>query len=83
MNALGAAKGVKYDVKYLPPSEAAIKEEKARIEGDEASEMMWSIRPLIASGFGIADGAQGSKLNNDTFDFKPETMDETFRRVYA
>jgi hypothetical protein len=43
--------------------------------------MMWSIRPLIGSGFGIADG-DGAKLDNDLFDFLPETLEETFKRVY-
>jgi hypothetical protein len=82
VDALGAAKGVKYETKYLPSEEAAAKEEEARLNGDEFAEMMWSIRPLIASGFGIADG-HGAKLDNGLFDFIPETIEETFKRVYA
>jgi hypothetical protein len=81
VDALGTAKGVKYKVHYLPPAEAAVNEEQARLAGNELSEMMWSIRPLVASGFGVADGA-GSMLDNGLFDFTPETIDETFRRVY-
>jgi hypothetical protein len=82
VDALGAARGVKYETQYLEPVEAAKKQEKARLAGDEETEMMWSVRPLIASGFGIADG-EGQKLDNGLFDFKPETMQETFKRVYG
>ena len=81
VDALGAARGVKYKVHYLHPEEAAVKQEQARLAGDDLSEMMWSIKPLVASGFGIADGA-GSKLDNGLFDFKPESMQDTFERVY-
>lgn len=81
VDALGAARGVRYETSYLPAEEAAVKEEEARLAGDEVPEMMWSIRPLIASGFGVADG-NGAKLDNDLFDFTPETLEETFKRVY-
>jgi hypothetical protein len=81
VDSLGTAKGVKYKVQYLPPSEAAAKEEEARQSGNELREMMWSIRPLVASGYGVADGI-GTSLDNGLFDFTPETMDETFKRVY-
>ena len=81
VDSLGIARGVKYKTQYLPPAEAAVKEEQARLVGDEHAEMMWSIKPLIASGFGVADGA-GAKLDNGLFDFTPETMNETFKRMY-
>jgi len=80
--ALGKSKGVKNTTKYLLVEEAAVKEEKAKLAGDEIGEMMWSIRPLIASVFGVADGVLGSKLNNELFDFTPKTMVETFDRFY-
>ena len=51
VDALGAARGVKYETQYLDPTDAKEKEELARIAGDEEVEMQWSIRPLIASGF--------------------------------
>jgi hypothetical protein len=82
VHALGKAKGVTYTTKYLPVEEAAVKEEQAKLEGDEIGEMMWSIRPLIASGFRAADGVLRSKLDNEQFDFTPETMVETFDRHY-
>jgi hypothetical protein len=82
VNALGAAKGVKYTTHYLPPEEAVTKEKQAKREGDELGEVMWSIRPLVASGFGVADGAPGSKLDNGLFDFVPETMEETLERLF-
>lgn len=59
-----------------------MKEEQAKLEGDEIGEMMWFISSLIASGFRAADGVLGSKLDNEQFDFTPETMEETFDRLY-
>lgn len=56
VDALGAARGVQYQTQYLDPTEASVKQDQARLAGDEEAEMMWSIRPLIASGFGVADG---------------------------
>jgi hypothetical protein len=82
VDALGAAKGVNYETQYLDPKGAAAKQEEARLAGDEQGEMMWSIRPLIASGFGIADG-NSAKVDNELFDFTPETLQETFKRIYA
>jgi hypothetical protein len=82
VDALGAARGVKYETQYLDPEEAKKKEEQARLAGDEGAEMQWSIRPLIASGFGVADG-EGKELDNALFDFTPESVDETFKRVYG
>ena len=82
VDALGKARGQAYTVTYLDPAGAAEKEEQARLAGDEElAEMMWSIRPLVASGYGVADG--NGPLDNDLFGFRPETVDETFRRVYA
>lgn len=82
VDALGAARGVKYETKYLDPAEAKEKEEQARLAGDEGAEVQWSIRPLIASGFGAADG-EGKGLDNALFDFRRETVEETFKRVYG
>jgi hypothetical protein len=82
VDALGKAKGVTYTTKHFSVEEAAMKEERAKLEGGEIGEMMWSIRPLIASGLGVTDGVPGSKLDNELFDFTPETMVETFDRLY-
>lgn len=57
-----------------------MKGEQARLEGNELSEMMWSIRPLVSRGYEVADG-EGTALDNGLFDFTPETMDETFTRI--
>jgi hypothetical protein len=82
VDALGAARRVKYETQYLDPTEVKEKEEQARLAGDEGAEMQCSIRPLIASRFGVADG-EGKGLDNAIFDFKPETLEETFKRVYG
>ena len=81
VDTLSKARGRDYKVTYLDPAEAAEEQEQARLAGDELGEMMWSIRPLVASGYGVADGA--GKLDNGLFDFCPETAEETFQRVYA
>jgi hypothetical protein len=81
VDALGAAKGVSYATHYLPVEEAIEKQQQAKKDGDELGEVMWSIRPLVASGYGVADGAPGSTLDNGLFDFEPETMEETLARL--
>ena len=82
--ALGKARGTSYQATYLDPAVAAAKEDEARRGGDEVGEIMWSIRPLVASGFGVAVAdADGRGLDNRLFGFRPETVEETFRRVYA
>jgi hypothetical protein len=58
-----------------------LKQEQARLAGDEEAEMMWSIRPLVASGFGVANG-EGKELDDGLFGFRPETAEKTFQRVY-
>lgn len=81
VDSLGEAKNTTYEVDYLPVEEASRMEEQARLDGNDLSEMMWSIKPLVASGFGVADG-NGSRLDNDLFDFTPETITETFSRMF-
>ena len=80
VDALGKARCRQYKVTYQDPVGAAGEQEKARLAGDELGEMMWSIRPLVASGYGIADG--NGELDNDLFGFWPETVEETFQRIY-
>ncbi|KAM0249164.1 hypothetical protein ACHAQJ_009171 [Trichoderma viride] len=76
---LGEVQGVKYKCTYLDPAEAAAKEEEARKRGDEAAELMWSVKPIAASGHGNVPGP----LDNDKFSFRPESVKETFKRVYG
>ncbi|EXJ71632.1 uncharacterized protein A1O5_05440 [Cladophialophora psammophila CBS 110553] len=77
---LEQARGVKYQITWVDVSEAKELEEQARVNEDDLSEMMYSIKPLLTSGYGVADGV--GKLDNDLFDFKPETPRETFARVF-
>lgn len=70
--------GVTYQCTYLSPEEAHIKQEECRRSGDEALELGWNIKTLIASGCAIVPG----KLDNDKFSFVPETAKETFQRIF-
>lgn len=79
IDALGEAQGAKYSQEYLDPSEAKRKEIEARRRKEEVEEMMWSIKPLAASGFGRVPG----RVDNGLFSFKPETARQTFERVYG
>ncbi|KAF3070102.1 hypothetical protein Trihar35433_4056 [Trichoderma harzianum] len=76
---LGEVQGAKYKCTYLDPAEAAAKQDEARKNGDEVAELMWSVKPLAASGNGIVPG----ELDNDKFSFRPESVKETFKRVYG
>ncbi|KAF2172812.1 hypothetical protein M409DRAFT_16772 [Zasmidium cellare ATCC 36951] len=80
---LEEARGMKYSVEYRDRAEALKLQEQARQQGDEAGEMFWSIRTLPASGYGVADGVEEGKLDNDLFDFTPETQKETFERFWS
>lgn len=83
VEAYEASKQVKYQVNYLPVAGAAEIEKQKKLEGDVNGERLWSIRTLVASGFGRADGVAGSKLDNNLFDFVPETAKRTFERIHA
>jgi hypothetical protein len=76
---LGEVQGVKYQVTYLDPAEAAAKEREAWARGDEAEELKWSVKPLAASGIALVPG----ELDNDKFSFRPETVKETMQRIYG
>lgn len=75
---LGAVQGKTYQCTYLSREEALIKQEESRKSRDEASEMIWSLKSLIASGSAVVPG----KLDNDKFSFVPETAKETFQRIF-
>jgi hypothetical protein len=76
---LGEIEGQKYSTTYLPVEEALAEQEKARKAEDEEAEMGWSLRTLGAGGNAIVPGA----LDNDRFDFKPESARQTFERVFG
>jgi hypothetical protein len=72
--------GQKYQISWLDVAEANQKEEQARTVGDDSSEMVYSIKTLLASGHGVADGV--GPLDNHLFDFQPETPRQTFERMF-
>jgi len=77
---LEKVRGKKYEITWVDKKEAEDLEEQARVNEEDWPEMMYSIKRLLASGYGVADGV--GKLNNDLFDFKPETPKETFTRLF-
>ena len=79
IDALGEAQGAEYKHEYLDPADAKVKEIQARHDHEAIDEMLWSIKPLVASGFGRVPG----RIDNGLFSFKAETARETFRRVYG
>jgi len=80
IEALETARGKRYVVTYTDTKEAQTKQEEARFAKDDLHEMIFSIKGLLASGYGIADGA--GALDNHLFDFKPEQPLQTFQRVF-
>ncbi|KAJ6517979.1 hypothetical protein C8R47DRAFT_960115 [Mycena vitilis] len=69
--------GVKYDVKFIDPKEAAKKQEDARLRGDEEAEIMWAARTIVTAGRVTVP----LPLDNDKFGFKPATLKETLQGV--
>jgi len=79
IDALGEVQGKKYQTEYLPATEALAEQEKARKAEDEEGEMAWSLRTLGAGGFALVNGP----TDNHLFNFKPETVRQTFKRAYG
>ncbi|KAJ7246458.1 hypothetical protein C8J57DRAFT_1190448 [Mycena rebaudengoi] len=79
MNILGEVQGVKYVTTYLDPAEAAVKEEAARVAGDVDAELLWAGKTLMATGVGLVPGP----YDNARFSFTPESVRETFQRLYG
>jgi hypothetical protein len=77
---LESARGRKYTVTYVDPEVAHSKEEEARVNDNDLDEMVYSIKTLLASGYGVADGV--GELDNHLFDVKPEQPLGTLRRVF-
>jgi hypothetical protein len=80
INALEKARDKEYKIKYVGTEAAHAKQEEARINVNDLQEMMYSIKSLLASGFGVADGVRG--LDNSIFDIRPEQPEQTFNRVF-
>ncbi|KAF8181970.1 hypothetical protein K438DRAFT_2168410 [Mycena galopus ATCC 62051] len=74
---LGEVQGVKYNVTYLDPREAAEKEEAARIAGNTEAEMLWAGKMLFSTGVAHLAGP----LDNARFSFTPENAKETLQRL--
>ncbi|KAF7374268.1 NAD(P)-binding protein [Mycena sanguinolenta] len=69
--------GVKYQVTFIDPQEAAKKQEEARQRGDEDAELMWAGKTLGPAGRVVIP----LPLDNDKFDFKPEPLKEILLRT--
>jgi hypothetical protein len=84
IDTLGEVQGVTYTYTSLDPSEAAKEEEKARLAGDIGNELGWSAKPLATTGGALVGPLENGKvvLDNDKFNFVPETPKETFERMY-
>ncbi|KAF2121038.1 hypothetical protein BDV96DRAFT_641674 [Lophiotrema nucula] len=78
---LELARGKPYRVTYLDNEEAVAQQEDARMAGNDLQEMMASIRGLLASGYGVADGI--GPTDNHLFDASPEQPLQTFQRVFS
>ncbi|KAJ7710683.1 hypothetical protein B0H17DRAFT_1165392 [Mycena rosella] len=74
---LGEVQGVKYNVTYLDPREAAEKEEAARVAGNTEAEMLWAGKMLFSTGVAHLAGP----LDNARFSFTPENAKETLQRL--
>ncbi|KAJ7735988.1 hypothetical protein B0H16DRAFT_1380270 [Mycena metata] len=74
---LEEVQGVKYQVTYLDPKEAAREQEAARQRGDEADELKWAARWQVGPS-GLVTVAE--PLDNDKFEFTAETLKETMQR---
>jgi hypothetical protein len=74
---LGEVQGVKYNVTYLDPREAAEKEEAARVAGNTEAEMLWAGKMLFSTGVAHLAGP----LDNARFSFSPENAKETLQRL--
>ncbi|KAJ7870912.1 hypothetical protein B0H14DRAFT_3083842 [Mycena olivaceomarginata] len=76
---LEEVQGVKYDVTYLDPREAAVKVEAAHVAGDTKTEMLWEAKTTCATGVAYVRGP----FDNALFDFTPENAKQTLQHLYG
>lgn len=76
---LEEVQGVKYTTTCFPRDLAIEEEKKAFVAGDVNSQLVWSAKPLAASGYADLQGP----LDNDVFDFVAETPKETFQKLFG
>ncbi|KAF2428298.1 NAD(P)-binding protein [Tothia fuscella] len=78
MDLLAEIQGVQYTINYQSPKPAIENEKAAFVVGDVNAQLAWSAKPLAASGLSNLDS-----LDNDFFDFVPETPRETFTKMFG
>lgn len=79
IDVLGEVEGSKYTCNFMPIAEAQAEEDTARQAENEEQVLHWSLRTLGGGGNALIGGSP----NNDKFGFTPESVRETFQRVYA
>jgi hypothetical protein len=79
LSILETVTGTSYKIVEHPVFEANEKEEAARRAGDEGTEMTWSAAGLV----GLGGASVPDDLDNDRFDFRPETAETTLTRLYG
>lgn len=72
------AQGIEYRQNWIDPSEAHKKAEEARVQEDEETELLWSIKAVAASGFAVAS-ASPAQLSNELFSFKAESARQIYK----
>ncbi|KAJ7723030.1 hypothetical protein B0H14DRAFT_3098391 [Mycena olivaceomarginata] len=76
---LEEVQGIKYDVTYLDPREAAVKVEAAHVVGDTKTEMLWEVKTTCTMGVAYVRGP----FDNALFDFTPENAKQTLQCLYG
>lgn len=79
MDTLARVQGVSYSYEFRDPAEMLEKQIEAWQQDDEDKEYQWALMTLAATG----RAQVGEKLDNELFGFVPETVEETFARLFA
>lgn len=79
MDTLARVQGVSYSYEFRDPAEMLEKQIEAWQQDDEDKEYQWALMTLAATGCTQV----GEKLDNELFGFVPETVEETFVRLFA
>ena len=79
MDTLARVQGVSYSYEFRDPMEMLEKQIEAWQQDDEDKEYQWALMTLAATG----RAQVGEKLDNELFGFVPETVEETFVRLFA
>lgn len=79
MDTLARVQGASYSYEFRDPAEMLEKQIEAWQQDDEDKEYQWALMTLAATGRAVV----GDKLDNELFGFVPETVEETFVRLFA